>query len=652
MGPFLLLSTALAAPGGVTELWVKLDKASDQTTLYTLPLGFAEGRDGRWVRMDAEPEGLAALESSGLQWRPAERSLMPPSAYHSPDEMRAALEELAEARPDRARLVDLGWSVEGRQVVALRISNTDAPSRQWRIAGAHHGDETAGAEISLAIAALLVGTEDAALDALLWSSAIWVIPHISPDSVSYLSRYNANSVDLNRNYAYEWSSTEFRPGPHPFSEPETRNLRALSAWQPFGAGLSLHAGATNLGWVWNFTTEPSPDALTAEALATAYEDACGQPGFYITNGAEWYITHGDTTDWAYGRHGTLDYTLEVSHDKNPNSSRMAQAIEDHTPAILEVLAWPWWVQGQVVDETTGRGIPARVRIGESGWPLQAGPEGRFSHPTSEGMLTLMVSAPGYTEATVTADPTESTPLHVALSPSHTILLRPDPAALARGGDGRFSLDVDTVSLTLVRPGEAPVTASPVDGEWVVDLDGLAPGPWSLVTDAGVAHRSLFIGPLDHAVRVDHVAQIDAKRWVLTGEGFGRGTQVWGIWGTDRATTPIRVLESTEDVLVIEHEDLALALPPVDLVLLSNGRQLSILDITPGAAGDTAEPRDSGQEPIDTASSPDSGGQPEADGVGDEHRGKLTSCACTTGSAYPALWLLVSLLPWTRRRRLP
>jgi hypothetical protein len=163
---------------------------------------------------------------------------------------------------------------------------------------------------------------------------------------------------------------------------------------------------------------------------------------------------------------------------------------------------------------------------------------------------------------------------------------------------------------------------------------------------------LFIDAVDHAVRVDHVAQIDASRWVLTGEGFGRGTQVWGIWGTDRALTPIPVVESAGDALVIEHGDLALALPPVDLVLLSNGRQLSVLGIHAVRGGDTGEPRDSGQEPIDSASPPDSGVGPEADEVVDEPRGKLTACGCTTGTAYPAMWLLVSLLPWTCRRRLP
>ena len=48
------------------------------------------------------------------------------------------------------------------------------------------------------------------------------------------------------------------------------------------------------------------------------------------------------------------------------STRMAAAISDHLPAMLDTLGWPWWVQGEVVDSSTGRGIPATVTINESG----------------------------------------------------------------------------------------------------------------------------------------------------------------------------------------------------------------------------------------------------------------------------------------------
>ncbi len=653
----ILLATAAAAPapGGVEELWVKAGTPAERAILADLPLGFAEGEEDGWMRMHAEPAGITALERSGLRWVPTARTLMPPpESYLSPVAMEAALEALAEAHPDRVRVVDLGWSHSGQQIVGVRISDTDSPGAQWRIAGAHHGDETSSAEVTLAAATVLAGGGDLALETLLSDDAVWLIPHVNPDGVAALSRYNANNVDLNRNYGYEWSSREFRPGAHPFSEPETRNMRALSAWVPFGAALSLHSGATNLGWVWNFTTDPSPDAGLVEAVAEAYEEECDQPGFYITNGAEWYITHGDTNDWAYGRHGTQDYTLEVSHVKNPMASAMEATVEFHTAPVIAFLQWPWQLRGEVVDSVTDRGIPAVIRVEDDGWPLQTGPMGRFARPVQATVLNLTISAPGYTAQTLTVDPTETATLRVALLATERLEGRPEPVLLSRDSDGRFALDVDTLTLTLSRPGEVSVSAEPIGSVWSVDPDALAPGPWNLITDAGVVLRSLFIGELDEAVVVHHMAEDGPTRRVLTGEGFGRGTQVWGLWGEDRAYTPLNVLEATTERLVIEHEALAERSTDVDLVILSNGRQL-VIPGTPVAEEDTGAPEEDTGVPRaqETGRPPDTDGDAATDPVELDEAGKgggLTTCACATGMEYPPAWLLVSLPAWLSRRR--
>ncbi len=197
-----LLSTALAAPapGGVEEVWVKATGSADRAVLAALPLGFAEGMVDGWLKMHAEPDGLAALDRAGLRWVHAARALLPPAEHHSPEEMVTALEELAAAHPDRVQLIDLGWSKEGRPIVGVRISKTSTPTSQWRIAGAHHGDETSSAEVTLSAATELASSTDPLLDALLDEGAVWLIPHINPDGVAAMSRYNANNVDLNRNY--------------------------------------------------------------------------------------------------------------------------------------------------------------------------------------------------------------------------------------------------------------------------------------------------------------------------------------------------------------------------------------------------------------------------------------------------------------------
>ena len=71
----------------------------------------------------------------------------------------------------------------------------------------------------------------------------------------------------------------------------------------FGHSISMHSGATNLGWVWNWSLAPTDDDSVLEALSERYLANTTQPSFYVTNGAAWYITHGDTNDWSYGIRG-------------------------------------------------------------------------------------------------------------------------------------------------------------------------------------------------------------------------------------------------------------------------------------------------------------------------------------------------------------
>jgi len=54
------------------------------------------------------------------------------------------------------------------------------------------------------------------------------IPIANPDGYARNSRYNANRVDLNRNFGTNWNAASVEPpGPAPWSEPESRALRDL-----------------------------------------------------------------------------------------------------------------------------------------------------------------------------------------------------------------------------------------------------------------------------------------------------------------------------------------------------------------------------------------------------------------------------------------
>ena len=116
----------------------------------------------------------------------------------------------------------LGHSVEGRAIEAVRVGDPDSP-RKALVVGVIHGDEPAGAAVTRQILRRYRG---------IGGVDLWVVKTVNPDGLTHHTRRNAHGVDLNRNFSYRWrdgvpTSSGYYPGPHPFSEPETRAARKL-----------------------------------------------------------------------------------------------------------------------------------------------------------------------------------------------------------------------------------------------------------------------------------------------------------------------------------------------------------------------------------------------------------------------------------------
>jgi hypothetical protein len=645
---FLLLQQ-LSLASTPTEVWVHTPSALERAALRRLPLGFAEGQDGNWVRMHADPKGLDALASSQLQfeYRPL---LLPGDGFLEPDEMVSALEELATDHPERTELIDLGWSQSGRPIVGLRIYGTEYPERRVRILGAHHGDETSSAQVALDAARTLLTSDSDSIGDILARTEVWVVPHVNPDGVARGSRYNQRNVDLNRNYGFEWDPTEFRPGDYAFSESETRAIRALGSGVSFGAGLSVHAGATNLGWVWNYTTERSPDESLLSTIADGYEESCSTPGFWLTNGADWYITNGDTTDWSYGRHGTLDYTLEVSNTKSPNNGEMEEVLAQHGDAVIAWIDWPLWISGQVIDGENGRGIPASIHIDDFTPAIQSGPTGTFSRPIDGEYISVEVHAHGYQSATFELD-TSGESAVIALEPSDTFEGALNDRMI--NSTNEFTLDVDAIAVELSRPGEPSFWATSSSGGWSVPAHTQA-GVWNLTIDGQDAPRALFIPEVEGLVEIEAI-RVESATIEIAGAGFGRGSRVWALWGDYRTPVPMQVLHQTESNLILNGSDLPIEEDTIDLLLWTQGEQVGIIDILDSDASSPDEP----DEPPDTQNpddDPDESTPPSStstsDGELSHSSAKLKAGGCSVSTGYPYRYVLVTIaaLVGFRRKR--
>jgi murein peptide amidase A len=118
-----------------------------------------------------------------------------------------------------SRRVVIGHSVRGRSIVA-RVLGPDSAPRKLLLVGCIHGNECAGVAILSALAreAVPVGVQ------------LWLVAEMNPDGTAAGTRQNADGVDLNRNFPYQWeriTDPTYDSGPRPASEPETRAAMAL-----------------------------------------------------------------------------------------------------------------------------------------------------------------------------------------------------------------------------------------------------------------------------------------------------------------------------------------------------------------------------------------------------------------------------------------
>ena len=206
---------------------------------------------------------------------------------------------------------------------------------------------------------------------------MWFIPMGNPYGNAHNQRSNANGIDLNRNF---WGPAG-SDAPPAFSQKETQAIRDLTetatADHPkkrFAVSLSFHEGEVCFNSVWNYTgTAPSDEpvfwssrsggnvTLAPEGLAKAYQDGCTSPGFWYTNGYDWYQTRGDTNDWSYGAWTALDTTIELNTTKAPPASQIPAYCGQHRQAVLNYMLKAFQgIHGVMTDQASGAPLDGTV----------------------------------------------------------------------------------------------------------------------------------------------------------------------------------------------------------------------------------------------------------------------------------------------------
>ncbi len=359
--------------------------------------------------------------------------------YHDYDEMVGFLRAMQQTHPELIRLYTLGETLGRREIMAVQITSDPHrihPARPHvKYVANIHGDEAVGREMLLHFVQDLTTRytqRERRVVHLLNSTEIWLVPSVNPDGFEAGTRTNAADRDLNRDYPDQFTGTPR------CVQAETH---ALMKWSlrgpgaPFSLSLALHGGDLVVNYPFDGNADfksgvasLSQDDAEFKHLALAYAQLNSEirnnhrfSPDGITNGAEWYVLNGGSQDWNYLEAGCLELTVELSHRKFPEDSRLRDYWSKNREALLHFAeqVHDHGIWGYITDKETGRPVTgAHIYVAERPEGLHS-PVDKFyaayRHYLLKGDYTIVASAEGYL--------TESKMVQVSREGTHRIDFR-------------------------------------------------------------------------------------------------------------------------------------------------------------------------------------------------------------------------------------
>ena len=329
--------------------------------------------------------------------------------------------------PEICRLDTFGTSVEGRLLLALKISDNvelDEPEANFLYSSTMHGNELVGYVLMLRLADhLLEGYgSDQEVTGLVDNLAIWINPLANPDgsysadhnvSLEHSTRFTVNGFDLNRSFPdpgnAEANDTTGRPR-------ENQHMMQFMQTHGFTMSANIHSGAEVVNYPWDHTFDLHADddwyrfisrEYADEAMAVDPDYMFGWPDGGITNGAEWYVIDGGRQDYVNYYLEGREVTLELSNEFRLGSDQLEEFWNINQRSLLNYMAQcSYGIRGRITDQENGDPLRALVQIPghDSTYSVvhSTANHGDFYRLINEGVYDLVFSAPGYFNDTISA----------------------------------------------------------------------------------------------------------------------------------------------------------------------------------------------------------------------------------------------------------
>ncbi len=410
--------------------------------------------------------------------------------YPTYDAYVQMMQQFAVNYPNLCRIVEAGTTVQGRKILFAVISDNvnqhEANEPQFMYSSTMHGDETAGYVLMLRlIDYLLTGYDaDGQVTNLVNNLEIWINPDANPDgtyhggnsTVSGARRYNANSVDLNRNFP------DPAAGPHPDGyawQPETTTMMNLAEHNSFSISANFHGGAEVVNYPWDTWSRLHPDNTWWVFVSRRYADAVHvnstDPTYMtfmqdgITNGYAWYRVTGGRQDYfTYFMRGR-EVTIELSDSKLLAASQLPAHWTYNKQSFLQYMENAFYGIKGLVTDTAGNPVKAMIKVNghdaDHSEVYSDSLTGTYVRMLSAGTYSLTITADSFYTQTmnnVVVTNLTSTNLNIQLVPNHPVPVE-FTSFTAVVKDGSVSLNWSTSTETNNKGFEVERQSS--NGKW-------------------------------------------------------------------------------------------------------------------------------------------------------------------------------------------
>lgn len=430
--PVFLISTALfgatkwkyvrAPLGNLPENFIRDHQHDEQYALGYVPLdtwkGLSEEAREKLVELDARAwsEGQFDIKTLKSIPQPIRNEFGPFEDYHTYASLTAELKTLAEKFPNLVTLSSAGKTVENREMWLLEISAKDVVDEnkpKLLYISSMHGDEVVGKEMMMYLLRDLLngyGT-DARATSLLRNAKLFIIPSMNPDGTERHQRFNANGVDLNRNFP-EMDEEAFSTSGRAI---ETKNIMELHRAHHFQVSANFHTGALCVNLPWDHKPNSSAQKFGDDNLLMSmakefaehnepmHDVSGGSFHNGVTYGYEWYEVLGGMQDWSSYFRSSSHVTIELSNIKWPSASTLAGFWSNNREALLRY--FERGIDGIHLKVVNEQGeLVNNVGVDLSSAKRTITYNGFIHRPTIEGPQAVTLKAPGYAAQTLTINP--------------------------------------------------------------------------------------------------------------------------------------------------------------------------------------------------------------------------------------------------------